>query len=126
VSFNRDGTRILTGSADRTVRVWDARTGTTLVELKGHAGFVTCASFSADDTRIVSGDRGEAGKPGEVIVWDARIGKELPDEEEIAYRRPHTQPKPWRCREGYLAARAKPASFRTVVQLPGGVPALQP
>ena len=30
VSFSPDGTRILTGSYDRTAKVWDARTGTAL------------------------------------------------------------------------------------------------
>ncbi len=39
VSFSPDGTRILTGSDDGTAKVWDARTGTALLELKGHTGW---------------------------------------------------------------------------------------
>ena len=35
VSFSPDGTRILTGSWDKTARVWDARTGQLLLELSG-------------------------------------------------------------------------------------------
>ena len=38
VSFSPDGSRIVTGSDDRTAKVWDARTGTALLELKGHTG----------------------------------------------------------------------------------------
>ena len=35
--------------------MWDARTGTALLELKGHTGAVTSVSFSPDGTRIVTG-----------------------------------------------------------------------
>ena len=110
VAFSPDGTRIVTGSGDRTVKVWDARTGTALVELKGHAGIITSVAFSPDGMRIAAGACGEEGKPGVVIVWDARTGEELPDEE-LAYRRLHTQPNRWRYREGYLAARAAKDDF---------------
>ena len=40
VSFSPDGTRIVTGSGDKTAKVWDARTGTPLLDLKGHTGGV--------------------------------------------------------------------------------------
>jgi tetratricopeptide (TPR) repeat protein len=108
VAFSPDGKRIVTGSGDRTVRIWDARTGTTLAELKGHTGAVTSVSFSADGTRLLT-----AG--GEVFVWDAPIPKPevegILDEEELAYRRLHTQPNPSRYRAGYLAARAAKDDF---------------
>ena len=45
VSFSPDGTRIVTGSYDRTAKVWDARTGTPLLDLKGHTGGVTEREF---------------------------------------------------------------------------------
>ena len=38
VAFSPDGTRIVTGSGDKTAKVWDARTATLLLELKGHTG----------------------------------------------------------------------------------------
>jgi WD40 repeat protein len=36
VAFSPDGTRIVTGSNDGTAKMWDARTGATLLDLKGH------------------------------------------------------------------------------------------
>ena len=72
VSFSPDGTRIVTGSGDKTAKVWDARTGTALLELKGHTGAVTSVSFSPDGTRIVTGS-----EDGTAKVWDARTGTPL-------------------------------------------------
>ena len=40
---------------DQTAKVWDARTGTALLELKGHTGWVKSVAFSPDGTRIVTG-----------------------------------------------------------------------
>src|SRR5207249_1869789 len=37
VAFSTDGRRILSGSSDRTVRLWDVRTGTELRCFRGHA-----------------------------------------------------------------------------------------
>jgi WD40 repeat protein len=101
VAFSPDGQRIVTGSEDRTVRVWDARTGTALVELKGFRDRLTSVAFTPDGTRIVTGEFG-----GTVAVWDARPGKDVPDEEELPYRRLHTRPNLSRYRDGYEAARA--------------------
>src|SRR5262249_36091276 len=73
-SFSPDGTRLITGSADGTARVWDAKTGTPRLELDGIK--VGCAAFSPDGTWLVAG--GEVGKPGEARVWDARTGRPQP------------------------------------------------
>ena len=72
VAFSPDGSRIVTGSGDRTAKVWDARTGTALLELKGHMGAVGSASFSPDGSRIVTGS-----DDGTAKVWDARTGSAL-------------------------------------------------
>jgi WD40 repeat protein len=77
-AFSRDGTRIVTGSQDWTARVWDPRTGASLLELKGHTrepGWplgVSSAEFSSDGTRIVTGSADRTAR-----VWDARIGAAL-------------------------------------------------
>ena len=56
VAFSPDGTRIVSGLGDRTVRVWDAATGQPVgAPLTGHTGVVFSVAFSPDGTRIVSG-----------------------------------------------------------------------
>jgi hypothetical protein len=71
-AFSPDGSRIVTGSWDRTARVWDARTGSLLLELKGHTSGVHSAAFSPDGSRIVTGSWDRTAR-----VWDARTGSPL-------------------------------------------------
>ncbi len=92
VSFSPDGTRIVTGSHDRTAKVWDARTGE---ELKGEPIPPTPqpAQISPDGRFFAH----KVGSRVELIPLQ-------PDAEELEYRRIHTQPNLWRYREGYEAA----------------------
>ena len=55
VAFSPDGKRIVSGSQDQTVKVWDADKGTETLTLKGHTQLVTSVAFSPDGKRIVSG-----------------------------------------------------------------------
>ena len=41
VAFSPDGTRIATASVDQTAKLWDARTGTPQLDLKGHTAEVS-------------------------------------------------------------------------------------
>ncbi|KIM25798.1 hypothetical protein M408DRAFT_73853, partial [Serendipita vermifera MAFF 305830] len=73
VSFSRDGRHIVSGSNDRTIRVWDAETGATVTgPLEGHTGSVNSVSFSPDGRRIVSGSWDKT-----IFVWDAETGETL-------------------------------------------------
>jgi WD40 repeat protein len=55
---SRDGKRILTGSSDKTARVWDANKGTELLTLIGHTDWVMCVSWSPDGKHILTGSIG--------------------------------------------------------------------
>jgi hypothetical protein len=54
VAMNCEGTQIISGSADKTIRVWDGRTGQCLRILRGHQARITQLALSEDGTRIVS------------------------------------------------------------------------
>ncbi|MDE0313890.1 MAG: hypothetical protein OXM61_03230, partial [Candidatus Poribacteria bacterium] len=55
ISFSPDGTTIVSGSDDKTIRLWDTNTGEHIRTLSGHTNSVNGVSFSPDGTTIVSG-----------------------------------------------------------------------
>ncbi|KAJ7938632.1 WD40-repeat-containing domain protein [Mycena leptocephala] len=70
VSFSPDDRQIVSGSADKMVRVWVARTGSLAAgPFKGHRNSVNCVSFSPDGGRIVSGSADRT-----LRVWDVQTG----------------------------------------------------
>jgi WD40 repeat protein len=81
VAFSADGRRIVTGSYDKTAKVWDATTGVELLTIKGHKGHIYCVAFSPDNQRIVTGASMFAVgiSPGEAKVWDAATGQQIFD-----------------------------------------------
>jgi WD40 repeat protein len=72
VCFYPDGSRIVSGSEDKTVRVWDAVTGQEVLKLEGNSAKVSSVCMPADGSRIVSGDA-----DGMMRVWDAMTGQEM-------------------------------------------------
>ena len=57
VAFSCDATHVVSGSEDKSVRVWDATTGKLKCILEGHSEAVTCVAFSHDGQHIVSGSQ---------------------------------------------------------------------
>jgi WD40 repeat protein len=55
VSLSSDGSLALSGSADRTVKIWDIATGHCLRTLVGHSAEITSTCFSGDGQYILSG-----------------------------------------------------------------------
>jgi WD40 repeat protein len=49
VAFSPDGSRVLSGSSDNTLKLWDAATGTLLRTFEGHSDVVTSVAFSPDE-----------------------------------------------------------------------------
>ncbi|MCV2439271.1 hypothetical protein LNV28_13300 [Paucibacter sp. DJ2R-2] len=73
VAFSPDGTRVVSGSADATLRLWDAQTGQPIGEpMRGHTDGVTSVAFSPDGNRVVSGSDDNT-----LRLWDAQTGRPI-------------------------------------------------
>jgi hypothetical protein len=70
IAFSPDGGRIVSGSIDRSVKIWDAATGKEVAAAKGPLGTVYAVAFSPDGKQVISGDQ-----DGMVRVWDAATGR---------------------------------------------------
>ncbi|KAJ7920234.1 peptidase C14, partial [Mycena leptocephala] len=71
IAVSADGARIASGSDNKTICVWDARTGEGIMEpIQGHTDSVLSVAFSPDGAHIVSGSLDKT-----ICVWDARTGK---------------------------------------------------
>eukprot|EP00960_Hanusia_phi_P016832 495533-Hanusia_phi.AAC.1 len=55
LSMSCDGNKIVTGSVDGTVRVWDVKKGKCLKVFSGHNDRVNSVSMSGDGRRVASG-----------------------------------------------------------------------
>ncbi|KAF8626013.1 hypothetical protein AX14_011523 [Amanita brunnescens Koide BX004] len=69
-TFSPDGSRIVSGSSDKSVRVWHASTGAELGVLNGHTHWVYSVAFSPDGTRIVSGSHDYSMRVWVPVQWD--------------------------------------------------------
>ncbi|KAI9358553.1 WD40-repeat-containing domain protein, partial [Zopfochytrium polystomum] len=72
VVFSPDGQQIVSASRDRTVRIWDARTGQELHKLQKHTLAVTSVACSANFELVASGSQDCT-----VRVWSTALGAEL-------------------------------------------------
>jgi WD40 repeat protein len=72
VAFSPDGRWLVSGSWDRTVKIWEIESGREVRTLAGHADSVQSVSISPDGLWIAS-----ASADGTVRVWEAATGREV-------------------------------------------------
>ena len=71
LDFSPDGTRLVSGSSDKTVKLWDTNSGQVLHTLV-HPDTITSVMLSADGTRIATGCDDH-----NLRIWDAASGRLL-------------------------------------------------
>ena len=72
VTLSLDGTRLVSGSADKTVCIWDAKTGAiTTGPFNGHTNDVSFVAFIPDNKHIFSVSFYSAGM---IYIWDIETG----------------------------------------------------
>ncbi|KAA8628623.1 hypothetical protein SMACR_09419 [Sordaria macrospora] len=69
VAFSPDGQRLASGAGDRTIKIWDAASGSCLQILEGHSNGVCSVAFSPDGQRLASG-----ADDCTIKIWDAASG----------------------------------------------------
>jgi WD40 repeat protein len=67
-----DGKRVISGSDDNTVKVWNLETGEEPSTLSGHSDWVQAVAVTADGKRVISGSWDNTVK-----VWNLETGEEI-------------------------------------------------
>jgi WD40 repeat protein len=70
LAFSPDGATLASGSADRTVRLWEVASGQERRTLQGHDGEVTSLAFSPDGATLASGSADNT-----VRLWEVASGR---------------------------------------------------
>ena len=70
VTFSSDGTSLVSGSGDKTVKLWDIQTGGVIKTFHGHTSSVFSVSISFNYTTIASGSSDTT-----VCLWDIQTGE---------------------------------------------------
>ncbi|KAG1812186.1 WD40-repeat-containing domain protein [Suillus subaureus] len=72
-AFFKDGRRVVTGSRNHTLRIWDVDKGTLVGgPFEGHENCVRSVAISPDDKRIASG-----GDDQTIIIWDVETKQKV-------------------------------------------------
>jgi WD40 repeat protein len=70
VSFNREGSRLLSGSADQTMRVWDLIRADVIRDFRGHFDRGVTAVYGPNERTVLSG-----GYDHTLKLWDVATGR---------------------------------------------------
>jgi WD40 repeat protein len=71
-NFSPDGTKIVAGAIDGSVRILDAKTGKQIAMMRGHESSLRSTIFSADGSRVLS-----ASDDHTVRLWDVATQKQI-------------------------------------------------
>lgn len=74
VQFSPDGRYIVSGSFDKSIKLWDGYTGEFMYTFRGHVGPVYQIAWSADSRFLVS-----ASKDSTLKLWDIKTRKLMKD-----------------------------------------------
>ena len=69
VAITKDGKKLVTGSYDKTLRLWNIRNGSLLKTFSDHNKEIHCVSLSGDGKTVASGSADQTIK-----IWDLRTG----------------------------------------------------
>ena len=72
IALSRDGSCVVIGYGDGSIRVWNHLTNTTECQMSGHSDSVSSVAFSYDGTHVVSGSCDKT-----VRIWDCHTGNEV-------------------------------------------------
>jgi WD40 repeat protein len=70
ITFSSDGTLLVSGSDDETLKLWDIQTGGVVKTFHGHTHYVYSVSISSNHTAIASGSGDKT-----IRLWDIQTGE---------------------------------------------------
>ena len=70
LTFSPDGALLVSGSHDRTIKLWDIQTGGVVTTFYGHTGYVYSVSISVDCATIASGSLDKT-----ICLWNIQSGE---------------------------------------------------
>lgn len=72
LAVSADGKYLVTGSWDKTARLWNIKTGAAIQTFQGHSDIVSSVAITSDNNYVITGSH-----DGTIKLWDMNTGKEV-------------------------------------------------